>query len=100
MKSEKQALEHRKGWLKNGGIPCDLTTLPRCNATSKHTGCRCKQPAMKNGKCHWHGGKSTGAPRGNTNAVKHGLTTKEAKKFRKEVRAFIQACSETIDGSI
>jgi uncharacterized protein YjcR len=28
---------------------------------------------MSNGKCHYHGGASTGAPTGNQNAVKHGI---------------------------
>ena len=35
-------------------------------------------PAMPNGRCRMHGGKSPGAPRGNGNARKHGLYTAEA----------------------
>jgi hypothetical protein len=35
--------------------------LPKCGATAKSTGEPCKQVAMKNGRCAWHGGKS---PRG------------------------------------
>ena len=30
------------------------------------------QRAMKNGRCRMHGGKATGAPKGNRNAWKHG----------------------------
>ncbi|WP_114944800.1 HGGxSTG domain-containing protein [Microvirga calopogonii] len=35
--------------------------LPKCGATAKGTGEPCKQLAMENGRCAWHGGKS---PRG------------------------------------
>ena len=31
---------------------------------------------MKNGRCKLHGGLSTGAPKGNTNALKHGIYSK------------------------
>lgn len=49
----------RKGWLKNGNPPGDLSTAPRCGAkTRKATSCR--GPAMKNGRCRMHGGSSTG----------------------------------------
>ena len=34
--------------------------LVLCGAKSKRTECPCKQPAMKNGRCRLHGGKSTG----------------------------------------
>ena len=31
------------------------------------------QPAMPNGRCRMHGGKSQGAPKGNKNAFRHGF---------------------------
>lgn len=34
---------------------------PRCSAIAKSTGVQCTQPAMANGKCRFHGGKT---PRG------------------------------------
>lgn len=37
------------------GLPLVL-----CGAKSKRTGRMCRQPAMKNGRCRLHGGKSTG----------------------------------------
>ena len=40
---------------------------------------------MKNGKCRMHGGKSTGAPKGNRNAFKHGLYTAAANAARREI---------------
>lgn len=46
----------------------------QCGAKTRAGG-ECKAPAMGNGRCRVHGGKSTG-PRdqgGNTNAVKHGF---------------------------
>ncbi|CAB3784382.1 HGGxSTG domain-containing protein [Pararobbsia alpina] len=48
-----------------------------CGAKTRAGG-QCKAPAMANGRCRVHGGKSTGpktdaARPGNTNAVKHGF---------------------------
>lgn len=95
--NRKQPQGQRLGWLKNGNPPCDLTLLPRCNATAKTTGKQCRQPAMKNGKCHWHGGKSTGAPRGNQNALKYGEHTADARAERKFIRDLIKASKKTIE---
>jgi hypothetical protein len=44
----------------------------RCGAHSRRTEKPCRNGAMKNGRCRMHGGKATGAPRGNRNAWKHG----------------------------
>lgn len=38
----------------------------QCNAKTR-SGCRCKNPAMPNGKCRLHGGKSTGPRKGSQN---------------------------------
>lgn len=47
-----------------------------CGAKTR-SGAPCKGPAMKNGRCRMHGGKSKGPKQakrpGNTNAVKHGF---------------------------
>lgn len=48
------------------------STIPRCGAT-KRNGEPCQQHAMKNGRCRMHGGASTGAPKGNTNGLRHGF---------------------------
>lgn len=50
----------RFGKLKNGNPPGNPNTSPRCGANSKRTHQPCKQPAMANGRCRLHGGKSTG----------------------------------------
>jgi hypothetical protein len=44
---------------------------------------------MRNGRCRLHGGKSTGPPKGNKNALKHGRYTAEAISRRRELRATI-----------
>lgn len=49
-----------RGWLKNGNPPGDFMQAPRCGAKGKRTGRSCRQPAMANGRCRLHGGKSTG----------------------------------------
>lgn len=55
--------------------------IERCGAKTRKGGF-CGHYAMKNGRCRYHGGKSTGPsqPR-----LKHGYYTKEAKEFRKLV---------------
>ena len=40
---------------------------------------------MKNGRCRMHGGKATGAPKGNANAYKHGHYSAEAVSRRREM---------------
>jgi hypothetical protein len=46
---------------------------------------------MPNGRCRMHGGMSTGAPRGNKNAFKHGRYTAEAIARRRELSALMRA---------
>lgn len=51
------------GRLKNGNTPAPITAAweaPRCGARCKRTGEPCRAPAMPNGRCRLHGGKSTG----------------------------------------
>ena len=38
----------------------DPNLAPRCGAKARTTGCACRAPAMANGRCRMHGGKSTG----------------------------------------
>jgi hypothetical protein len=45
---------------------------PRCGAHCRTTGRPCQNAAMANGRCHLHGGKSTGPPRNNRNNFRHG----------------------------
>jgi len=70
---------------------------PKCGARSKRNNHQpCKQPAMKNGRCRLHGGKSTG-PRtlegkklSASANFKHGRYTKAAMMERMEMRKMMQ----------
>ncbi len=81
----------RRGWLKNGNPPGDPNTAPRCGAKTRK-GTSCRQPAMKNGRCRLHGGKSTGprTPEGLERARranwKHGHYSAKAKAERRLIR--------------
>ncbi|HEY7765713.1 MAG TPA: HGGxSTG domain-containing protein [Aestuariivirgaceae bacterium] len=63
----------------------------RCGAKTRKGGC-CRAPAVRGKKrCRMHGGaKGSGAPRGNSNAFKHGVFTKEAIKRRVLLRKLIR----------
>ncbi len=55
--------------------PTVLATAPRCGARTR-AGHPCRAPAVAgHQRCRMHGGKGSGAPRGNRNAYKHGLNT-------------------------
>ena len=73
----------------NNPMPQHLADVARCGAKTRAGG-SCKQPAMPNGRCRMHGGKSTGAPKGNKNALKHGRYTAEAKAERRYIRELIR----------
>jgi len=51
---------------------------------------------MRDCRCRMHGGLSTGAPRGNRNAFKHGLYSAKAIARRREVAALLQAMRELV----
>jgi hypothetical protein len=65
-----------------------LNNAPRCHATSKRTGKRCKGPAVNGFRvCRFHGARG-GAPKGEKNgAYRHGLHTKKAVSQRRALRA-------------
>ncbi len=64
--------------------------IPRCGAR-KRSGGFCGQFSMSNGRCRYHGGKSTGAknPR-----VKHGMYTKSAIEERRWLKELIQEANQ------
>jgi hypothetical protein len=68
-------------------LPMHLS--PRCGARTR-SGSPCQSPAMPNGRCRMHGGKSPGAPNSNRNAFKHGLYTAEAIARRREISTLIR----------
>ena len=63
---------------------------PRCGAQTRSNK-PCRSPAMTNGRCRMHGGKSPGAPAGNNNARKHGRYTAEAIAERRELAELIRS---------
>ena len=50
----------RTGPLRSGNPRGNPNLAPRCGAKARTTGCSCQAPAMPNGRCRMHGGKSTG----------------------------------------
>ena len=56
----------------------------------------CQSPAMANGRCRMHGGPSPGAPKGNTNALKHGCYTAKAIARRQNVTALLRVMKDLV----
>jgi hypothetical protein len=77
----------------NQGRGSRANAAPRCGARSKRTGKPCQAAAMSNGRCKFHGGKSTGprTPEGLERSRranrKHGYYSREAKAERQRVKA-------------
>jgi len=100
-KNEDRPHAKRSGWLKNDNPPGDLAKVRRCHAKTRLGG-SCKAPAMKNGRCRMHGGKSTGprTPEGiekiRASHFKHGEYTKRAREERRQIRALIKSLGDTI----
>ena len=67
-----------------------LALHPRCGAKCKQRDGFCINPAMKNGRCYIHGGKSTGPK------PKHGQHSKAAKEKREQARLTIKSISEAV----
>src|SRR5271157_2645210 len=53
-------VQRRDGPLRSGNPRGNPNLAPRCGAKVRATGCACRAPAMANGRCRCHGGKSTG----------------------------------------
>ena len=69
----------------------------RCGAKTRK-GTPCEAPAIAGkARCRMHGGKGSGAPLGNTNALKDGLYTREELAFHKEARELIRQGREFLD---
>ena len=93
--------EKRRGSLRNGNSPGDLSKAARCGAkTRRGTVCQC--PAMPNGRCRLHGGLSTGPKtaegieRIRKAVTTHGRRTKDAELQRAEFRLLVRKSRETL----
>jgi len=99
MSSKKEAAKKRRGWLRNGNRPGDLHAVQRCGAKTRR-GSVCQAPAMANGRCRLHGGKSTGPrtadglERGRRANWKHGLYCKQALEEKKRVRELLRSSTQ------
>ncbi len=71
---------------------------PRCGAKTRR-GTPCQSPAVSGKRrCRMHGGApGSGAPRGNQNALKHGLYTKEALEERRALRELMRDARQTLE---
>ena len=67
--------------------------IPRCGAKTRSGG-RCGHYSMPNGRCRYHGGKSTGAK---NPPVKHGYYTKKAIAERKWLKQLLKDVDELLD---
>ena len=63
-----------------------VQTAPRCGAKAR-SGAPCGSPAIAGkSRCRMHGGNGSGAPKGNRNALRKGLYTKEALAREEKLR--------------
>ncbi len=86
-----------RGWLKYGNKPGDPSKAPRCGARRKYDGQPCQAPAMKNGRCRLHGGKSTGPKRARLTKILKALESKHSIDQDREIREFKQVVESFID---
>jgi hypothetical protein len=72
--------------------------LPRCGAKNRRGGTCGRIGNARNGRCHLHGGRSPGAPRGERNGRwRGGFHTPEARAERSRLRELIRQMRETMD---
>lgn len=82
-------------FLKNGNPQGNPMNAPRCGAKTRQ-GTPCKAPAMANGRCRMHGGKSTGpqTPEGLKRSkkahYKHGFYSAEMIEERLFIRQLLR----------
>ncbi len=80
----------------------DLKGVKKCGARSRNSLRLCKQPAMKNGRCRFHGGMSTG-PRTEKGLeasrrarFKHGLYSRGHIKIKREAKSILDSAQYLI----
>ncbi len=88
--------------LKNGNPQGNPMNAPRCGAKTRK-GTPCRAPAMANGRCRMHGGKSTGprTPEGLERSRKanwkHGLYSAESIAARRYMSQLLRESRDTIE---
>jgi len=68
--------------------------IPRCHAKTR-ADLLCGHYAMKNGRCRYHGGKSTGAKKP-YRSITHGYYTKEAIIERRNMNLLLRDARDTV----
>src|SRR3546814_9666321 len=67
-----------------------MLAAPRCLARTRR-GTACQSPAVKGRKrCRMHGGTNPGAPKGNSNELKHGMNAANALEDRRRLRTLLR----------
>ncbi len=100
MQSEKRV--KKLGRLKYGNPSGDWSKAQRCGAKTRK-GTPCLSPAMSNGRCRMHGGKSTGpkTPEGiqriRETHLKHGRYTMKALEEKKKCNRLIKKYREFVN---
>ncbi len=89
--------------MKHAKTLVELSTLAmhqslRCGAKTRHR-TPCMAPAVKGKRrCRMHGGApGSGAPKGNKNALKHGLYTREAIEERRRLKQLIRQSEKLLE---
>jgi len=91
-----------RGRLKHGNPSGDFSKAPRCGAQTRR-GTSCLAPAMQNGRCRMHGGKSTGPKtaegiqRIRDAHLKHGFFSKESIEERKRFNGLLKKYEELLE---
>jgi hypothetical protein len=88
--------------LKNDNPQGNPMNAPRCGAKTRRA-TKCRAPAMANGRCRMHGGKSTGPrtadglERSRKANWKHGRYSAEALAERRYISQLLRESRETIE---
>ena len=93
--SQEQQMKKKVGDHQRNTVP--MAASPRCGAKTRK-GYACLSPAVSGKKrCRMHGGAAgSGAPKGNKNALKHGVYTREMLEKQKEIMRLIRELQETL----
>ena len=92
VRRESEAPSPRSGPLRNGNPRGNPNLAPRCGARTRQ-GCPCKGPAMRNGRCRMHGGKSTGPRTAEGLArLRAAARARHGGEAAAEARAFARSC--------
>jgi hypothetical protein len=100
--TENPVYREPRGPLRNGNPRGNPNLAPRCGARTRRTGCPCRAPAMRNGRCRLHGGKSTGPRTEEGRAriraarLRHGRYTAESRAFQRDITGLLRRSRELL----